>query len=85
MWSATHDVVSREINIWKSFDLLLESNLWLLAPSAGCFTAKPPEVTNEFIILYTIIHGYTFDEQMLSAKVWFIFETYSKSVALSKC
>jgi len=28
-WAATHDVVSREINIWKSFDL----------------TASPPELT----------------------------------------
>ena len=26
-WSATHDVVSREINLWKSFDLLRGSNL----------------------------------------------------------
>jgi len=26
-WSATHDVVSREINLWKGFDLLLGSNL----------------------------------------------------------
>jgi len=26
-WSATHDVVSQEINPWKSFDLLLGSNL----------------------------------------------------------
>ena len=39
-WSATHDVVSREINLWKSFDLLLGSNLWPLAPSAGCLTAS---------------------------------------------
>ena len=28
MWSATHNVVTREINPWKSFDLLLWSNLW---------------------------------------------------------
>ena len=34
-WSATHDVVSREINLWKSFDLLLGLNLWPLAPTAG--------------------------------------------------
>ena len=30
-WSATHDVVTREINLWKSFDLLLGSNLRHLA------------------------------------------------------
>jgi len=29
-WSATHDVVSREINLWKSFHL--GSNLWPLTP-----------------------------------------------------
>jgi len=32
-WSSTHDVVSREINLWKSFDFLRGSNLWPLAPS----------------------------------------------------
>ena len=26
-WSTTHDVVSREFNLWKSFDLLRGSNL----------------------------------------------------------
>jgi len=30
-WSATHDVVSREMNLWKSFNLMLGSNLWHLA------------------------------------------------------
>jgi len=45
MWSATHDVMSREIHLWKSFDLLLGSNLWPLSPSAGCLTARPPELT----------------------------------------
>jgi len=58
-WSATHEVVSREINPWKSFNLLLGSNLWPLAsfnlllgsnlwplaPSAECLTARPPELT----------------------------------------
>ena len=44
-WSTTHDVVSREINLWKSFDLLQGSNMCPLAPSAGCLTAKPPELT----------------------------------------
>jgi len=44
-WSTTYDVVSWEINVWKSFDLLLGSNLWPLAPSAGCLTARPPELT----------------------------------------
>jgi len=33
-WSATHDVVSREINPWKSFYLLKGSNPWPLAQSA---------------------------------------------------
>jgi len=28
--STTHDVVNREINLWKSFDLLLGSNVWPL-------------------------------------------------------
>jgi len=37
--------VSREINPWKSFDLLRDSNLWPLAPSAGCLTDRPPELT----------------------------------------
>jgi len=37
--------VSREINPWKSFDLLLGSNLRPLAPSAECLTARPPELT----------------------------------------
>ena len=41
----THDVVSREINLWKCFDLLMGSNLWYLAPSAGCFIARLPELT----------------------------------------
>jgi len=41
-----NDVVSREINPWKSFDLLRSSNLRPLAPSAGCLTARPPELTN---------------------------------------
>jgi len=31
MWLATHDVVSREINLWKSFDLLLGLNLGIKA------------------------------------------------------
>ena len=43
--SATHDVVSREINPWKSFDLLQGSNLRRLAPSADCLTARLPELT----------------------------------------
>ena len=38
------DVVSWEINPWKSVDLLRGSNLWLLAPSAGCLTARPPVI-----------------------------------------
>ena len=29
----------------KSFDLLRGLNLWPLAPSAGCLTARPPELT----------------------------------------
>jgi len=37
--------VSREINPWKSFDLLRGSDLWLLAPSAEYLTARPPELT----------------------------------------
>ena len=41
-----NDVVSREINPWKSFDRLRGSNLRPLAPSAGCLTARPPELTN---------------------------------------
>ena len=47
--SATHDVVSREINPWKSFDLLRGSNLRPLAPSAGCLTTRPPELTIRMI------------------------------------
>ena len=43
--SATHDVVSREINPSKSFDLLRGSNLWPLAPRARRLTARPPELT----------------------------------------
>jgi len=45
-WSTTHDVVSREINLWKGFYLLRGPNLWLLAPNAGCLTARPPELTD---------------------------------------
>ena len=37
--------MSREINPWKSFDLLRGSNLRPLAPSAECLTARPPELT----------------------------------------
>jgi len=44
-WSATHDMLSWEINLWKGFDLWLGSNLWPMAPSAGCLTARPPELT----------------------------------------
>ena len=47
-------------NPWKSFDLLRGSNLWPLAPSSGCLTARPPELTyiniNKtvcFYLLYT--------------------------------
>jgi len=29
-WSSTHDVVSQEINPWKSFNLLMGSKLWSL-------------------------------------------------------
>ena len=36
--------MSREINPWKGFDLLRGSNLRPLAPSAGCLTARPPEL-----------------------------------------
>ena len=36
--------MSREINLWKTFDLLRGSNLWPLAPSAWCLTARPPEL-----------------------------------------
>jgi len=50
----SHDVVSREINLWKRFDLLRGSNLWPLAPSAGCLTARPPELTIIRIFLYII-------------------------------
>ena len=49
-WSLTHDVVSREINLWKSFDLLLGLNLWPLTPSAWCLTARPPELTECYCI-----------------------------------
>ena len=30
-WYATYDIVSREINLWKSLDLLLGSKLWPLS------------------------------------------------------
>ena len=53
-WSATHDVVSQESNLWKSFDLLLESNLWPLAPSAGCLNARPPELTTDADLLVVL-------------------------------
>jgi len=49
-WSPTHDVVSREINLWKRFDLLRGANLWPLAPSAGCLTVRPPELTRSVVI-----------------------------------
>ena len=54
-WSATHDVVSREINLWKSFDLLLGSNPWPLAPSAGCLTARPPELTFHELVWFGLV------------------------------
>jgi len=44
--SGTHDVLSREINIWKSFDLLLGTNLRPLAPSAGYLSTRPLKLTN---------------------------------------
>jgi len=50
-WPTTHDVVSREINLWKSYDLLRGSNPWALAPSIGCLTARPPELTNDYNII----------------------------------
>jgi len=58
MLSTTHGVVSREIILWKSFDLLLGSNLRPLAPSAGCLTARLPELTIRCFkdIHYNIIH-----------------------------
>ncbi|KAK2143368.1 hypothetical protein LSH36_849g00013 [Paralvinella palmiformis] len=45
--AATQNVVSREINPWKSFDLLRSSNLQPLAPSAGCLTTRPPELASD--------------------------------------
>ena len=33
------------MNLLKTFDLLWGSNLWPLAPSAGCLSARPPELT----------------------------------------
>jgi len=51
-----HDIVSREINLWKSFDLLWGSNPWPLAPSAGCLTARPPELTdNQYLMVMDYI------------------------------
>ena len=44
-WSATHDFVSWLINPWKSFDFLMESNLWPLAQSTRYLTARPPELS----------------------------------------
>jgi len=44
-WAVTHDGLSREINLWKSFNLLLWSNLWPLAPSDWCLTASSRFVT----------------------------------------
>ena len=41
-----HDVVSQENYFWKSFDLLLGSNLWPLALSAWYLTARPMELTS---------------------------------------
>jgi len=43
--AAPFNVLSREINLWKSFDLLVGSNPRPLAPSAGCLTTRPPELT----------------------------------------
>jgi len=53
--------VSREINPWKSFDLLRGSNLRPLAPSAGCLTARPPELTPQRVV----VHGILSDIQLL--------------------
>jgi len=50
-WSSTHDVVSREINPWKSFDLLLGSNLWPLSRNVGFLTARPLELTSILLAL----------------------------------
>ena len=41
--SSTNDVVSREINLWKGFDLLLGSNLWLLACLLATCTLYTPQ------------------------------------------
>jgi len=54
-WSATHDIMSRKIYIWKSLDLLLGSNLWPLAQSAGCLTARPPEFTIYVHVVASVI------------------------------
>jgi len=58
LWSATHDVVSQEINLWKSFDLLLGSNLAPLAPSAGCLATRPLELTTDLVFLISYITRY---------------------------
>jgi hypothetical protein len=41
--------VSREINILRSFYLLLGSNLWPLAPSALYLTTRSPDLTTSRI------------------------------------
>ena len=73
--STTHDIVSREFNSWKSFDLMLESNLQPLTPSAGCLTARPPELTVMVrsirrSILYTPTEGPCFSGAWMTPIRW---------------
>ena len=67
---------SREINLWKSFDLLRGSNLRPLAPSAGCSTARPPELT-----VYTLLHqvAYKYSSVLIQSLIWMC-ETVSHGI-----
>jgi len=53
-WSSTHDVVSREINLCKSFDLLLGSNQWTKCRMFNRqATGAHYAATNHVAMLYT--------------------------------
>ena len=73
-WSTTHDVVSQEINPWKSFDYFMRSNLWPLPQIAKCFTTRPSELNYQLILnewcLYRIHKGPWKPGMSWNLKIW---------------
>ena len=68
-WTATHDVVSWKNYLWKGFDLLLGPNLWPVTPSAGCLTARPPELAELNYNNWTLINTGTIERGFWCLKI----------------